>query len=136
MGVHSGVTKRIELALFARIFSDSQGAPGIGHMVGKFQVDNAKRRGELTQAAFQLWQPLARNTVGNGSSPWRCFWVQLKAAPINFYHILILQPDQAALLRYEAVRSYKVRIQSRNERPGVSCFLGFHNYGFSLYILV
>jgi hypothetical protein len=38
--------------------------------------------------------------------------VQLKSAPINVYVILILQPDQAALLRYEAIRSHKVRVQA------------------------
>ena len=42
---------------------NGQRAPGIGHVVGKLQVDNAERRRELPQAAFQLRQPFARNTL-------------------------------------------------------------------------
>ena len=55
MGVHGSVTKRREFSLLSGILSDSQGAPGVGHMVGKLQVGHAKRRRELAQATFQLW---------------------------------------------------------------------------------
>jgi hypothetical protein len=108
MGIHRSIAKRRKFPLLTGILSDSQSAPGIGHMGGKFQIRNAKRCRELTQAPFQLRQPFARNTVGNGSSPWRCFGVELKSPPVNLDNILVLQPDQAALLRNEAIRSHKV----------------------------
>jgi hypothetical protein len=133
MGAHSGVTKRHELPLVAGIFCDRQGTPGIGQALGKHQILYPERGRELMQAALQLRQPLRRNTLGNRPPPRRRFRVQLKPAPVNVYGIVLLQPDQAALLGNEAIRSHKVRIEPHHERPGVSRFWGFHRHAVSFH---
>src|SRR5262249_48821907 len=125
MGVHGGATKRRELPLFAGILGDRQGTPGVRQALGKRQIVYPERGRELTQAALQLRQPLRRNALGNRPPPWRRFRVQLKPAPVNVYGIVLLQPDQAALLSNEAIRSHKVRIEPHHQRPWVSRFWGF-----------
>jgi hypothetical protein len=39
--------------------------PGIGRMVGKFSVGNAKRRGEPPQATLQIWLTFTRHALSN-----------------------------------------------------------------------